>query len=117
MRDAARRPCNTVRRGTIRSDLCPPIESVAGRGKAKKAAGRWYAQTRAASPNRFQRPHRFRVGLAVKSWVRADVLDVYFAGAEIVADLMLSSFGKFLSRYAFPWVVICPWSGDSPYPL
>src|SRR5580692_9942859 len=36
------------------------------------------------------------------------------AATSIVADLMLSRFGKFLSRYSLPWVVMAPWSGPRP---
>jgi hypothetical protein len=36
------------------------------------------------------------------------------AAVSTVADLMLSRFGKLLSRYAFPCELIAPWSGPRP---
>jgi hypothetical protein len=37
-----------------------------------------------------------------------------FRDQLMVAEVMRSSFGKFLSRYSLPNAVIEPWSGDSP---
>ena len=42
------------------------------------------------------------------------VLQRFFGDQLMVAEVMRSSFGKFLSRYSLPSAVMEPWSGDSP---